>query len=162
MFEIGDKVVYPMYGAGIIKDIEEKEILGEKQQYYIFNMTHSNMEVSIPMGNSSNLGIREVVDDETIENVLSVFTDGEPDMTVNRHQRYHSNMKRMKSGDIQEVAHVIRDLMMLSKDKKIGTEDKNMLDNALQILTSELILVKEITQEEATELINEVMNKVEE
>lgn len=159
MFQVGDKVVYPMHGAGIIKDIEEKEILGEKQTYYIFSMSHSNMQVMIAKGKTTNLGIREVVDSETIENALKVIHEGEPDLSINRHQRFQSNMKKMKSGDIFEAAQVIRDLMFLSKNNKIGTEDKIMLDNARQIFISELILVKNMTQEDANELLNEVVNQ---
>ncbi|UOE92552.1 MULTISPECIES: CarD family transcriptional regulator [Bacillaceae] len=154
MYQVGDKIVYPMYGAGVIKDIEEKEILGETKSYYIFHMDHSNMQVMIPTGTTSNLGIRQVVDSETLEQVLDIIFDGEPDMSVNRHQRYHLNVKKMKSGDIFESAQVIRDLIHLKSQQKISTQDKSMLDNALQILTSELILVKGISEEEASEILN--------
>ncbi|WP_078554008.1 CarD family transcriptional regulator [Bacillus alkalicellulosilyticus] len=154
MYQIGDKIVYPMYGAGVIKDIEEKEILGETRSYYIFQMDHSNMQVMIPQGKTDGLGIRGVVDSDTLEQVLEIIFDGEPDLSVNRHQRYHLNVKKLKSGDIFENAQVIRDLVYLRKQQKISTQDKSLLDNALQILTSELILVKGLTEEQATEMLN--------
>lgn len=158
MYQIGDKVVYPMYGAGEIKDIEEKEILGEKHTYCVFNMTHSNMQVMFPIEKTETLGIREIVDQETLEKALQLLADmEEPDLSVNRHQRFHINKNKMKSGDIFQGVQVIRDLMYFSRNKKISTEDKNMLDNALQILTSELIYVKGFSSEEASEFIDNLI-----
>lgn len=156
MFQIGDKIFYPMHGACIVEAIEEKEILGEKQLYYILNMTLRNMQVMIPMGKTDNLEIREVVDSDILENVLATFQQGEPGPTVNPYQRRQRiNMDKMKSGDIYEGAEVIRDLMSLSKNKKLGMQDKNMLDNARQMLISELVLVKGIAKEQAANLLNQ-------
>lgn len=160
MFQVGDKIFYPMHGAGVIELIEEKEILGEKQTYYVVNMFLRDMQVMVPLGKTDNLGIRQVVDSDIIEEVLSNFHDGEtePDPTINPNQRHQINMNRMKSGDIHEGAHVIRDLMTLARNKKLGTGDKIMLDNARQIFVSELVMVKGIEQEQANELLNEVIN----
>lgn len=157
MFEVGDKIVYPMHGAGVIEEIEEKEVLGEKQFYYIFHVVHKNMQVMIPRDKTSNLGIRDVVDASALDEALSVFKEGGPDLSINRHQRYNLNMKKMKSGDICENAQVIRDLMLLNRNKNIGTEDKAMLDNALQIFLSELTLVKGIEMTNAQEMLEEAV-----
>jgi CarD family transcriptional regulator len=157
LFQIGDKIVYPMHGAGVIEAFEEKEILGEKQFYYVMNIR--NMQVMVPRGKASGLGIRQVVDLGILENVLKGFNLEESDTTLNHNQRYRINMNKMKSGNIYEGAQVIRDLMRIGKKKTIGTGDKMMLDNARQILISELVLVKGIDQEQAVDLLNQFINE---
>lgn len=156
LFQVGDKIVYPMHGAGVIEAIEEKEILGEKQLYYVINFT--NLQVMFPMEKKSDLGIRQVVDSDILENVLTIFRHGESDPTLNHNQRARLNMSKMKSGDIYEGAQVIRDLMRISKKKALATGDKVMLGNARQILISELVLVKGIDQEQAVDLLNQAIN----
>jgi CarD family transcriptional regulator len=156
LFKIGDKIVYPMHGAGVIDTIEEKEILGEKQLYYVMKL--KNMQIMFPMKKTSDLGIRQIVDSDTLENVLSIFNHGESDPSLNHNQRHRINLNKMKSGDIYEGAQVIRDLMRIVKKKGIGTGDKVMLDNARQILISELVLVKGIAQEQAVDLLDQVIN----
>ena len=158
MFQIGDKILYPMHGAGVIEEIEEKEMLGEKQQYYIFNMPHRNMQCMIPIGKTENLSIREVVDNETLEEVLKNLQHGEPDTSVNRHQRYNIYLNKMKTGDIFECAEVIRDLMYIGKSKSLSSNDKSILNTARQILISEVVLVRNIDEETANELIDGVIN----
>lgn len=158
MFEIGDKVVYPMHGAGIIEAIEEKEILGEKQKYYIMKMPVGNMQVMIPMANVSTLGLRQVVDTDSLEMVLDILKDQRQDLTSSWNHRYRRNMDKIKTGDIYEVARVVRDLMRREKAKGLSTGERKMLDNARQILISELVLVKEIDQEQATHLLDKVVN----
>lgn len=154
MFHIGDKVVYPMHGAGIIESIEEKEILGVKRHYYVMKIR--NMKVMFPI--DSNIGIRPVVESDVLEDVITNFHDGESDTTLNPNQRHRSYMTKMKSGDIYQGAQVIRDLIRLSRKRALAAGDKAMLENAQQILLSELALVKGIDQEEANGLLNEVIN----
>lgn len=154
MFQIGDKIVYPLHGAGVIEAIEEKEILGAKQLYYVMKL--KDMQVMFPM--ETNLGIRQVVESDILEDVLTYFNQGESDQFPNPTQRYRSNMNKMRSGDIYEGAQVIRDLIRLNKKRNLAMGDKQMLDNAKQILTSELMLVKDIAQEQANNLLNDVIN----
>ncbi|WCN39798.1 CarD family transcriptional regulator [Aneurinibacillus uraniidurans] len=158
MFQIGDKIVYPMHGAGVIEAIEEKEILGEKQQYYIMKMPVGNMQVMIPMGKVSNLGIREVIDMPALEHVLQILRTDEIDVSTNWNRRFRKNMEKMRTGDIYEVADVVRDLMRRDREKGLSTGERKMLDNARQILLSELVLVKDIDEEQATTLLEQVMN----
>ena len=113
----------------------------------------------IPMGKTENLGIREVVDSDTLEEALKVFEEDEVELNDNRHQRYHLNVKKMKSGDIHQGVQVIRDLAYLSKNKKISSEDKMMLDKAVNIFTSEVVLVKGINEEQASEYLDAFINK---
>lgn len=160
MFQAGDKVFYPMYGAGVIDSIQEKEVLGVTRSYYILNIPHVNMEIMVPVGKTEDLGIREVVNAEIIEDVLKNFNDGETDPVIfeNNNRFYKDiNKKKIKSGDIYKTREIIRDLVRKSKRHKLGTEDNNMLNNARQIMTSELMQVKGIELEEAVGILNEVI-----
>lgn len=156
MFQIGEKIVYPMHGAGVIRAIEEKEILGEKQLYYVLSIR--NMQVMFPFENSTDLGIRSVVGEDIMENLLNDINVGETDTSLNNTQRYRVNMTKMKSGNIYEGAQVIRDLVRISKKKALAAGDKVMLDNARHILVSELELVKGITLQQANDLLNQAVN----
>lgn len=154
MFQVGDKIFYPMHGAGIVEAIEEKEILGEIQLYYILNISLTGMQVMIPASQRSDSLLRRVVDTETLQKVLVICHEEGSDTSVQqRQQKQRMNMDKMKSGDIYEVAKVFRDLMSLSKNKKLNQADKSMLYHAQQMLISELSLVLEVDQQQATTLI---------
>jgi CarD family transcriptional regulator len=155
LFQVGDKIVYPMHGAGVIEAIEEKEILGEKQQYYVIKMPIGNMQVLIPMGKASDVGIRLVVDMLTLENTLLVFHDRELEQLLPWNQRYRINMDKIKTGDIQKGAEVVCDLMRMNERKTLNISEKRMLDNAKGILISELALVKGFTENQAIDFLNE-------
>lgn len=160
MFHVGDKILYPMYGAGVISSIEEKEVLGESQLYYILNIPHINMKVMVPTEKSSN--IREVVEPEVIDEALREFNAGNTDPVIydNKRSCNEINKERIKSGDIFKASEIIRDLTRKSKrnKNKLGMDDANMLNNARQIFASELVQVKGITQEQAVTLLNVVIN----
>jgi CarD family transcriptional regulator len=158
LFQIGDKIVYPMHGAGIIEAIEEKEILGEKQPYYVIKIPIVTMQIMVPMEKVSNLGIRPVVDMLTLEKVLLTFHHKESDHSISWSQRYRMNMDKIRTGDMQEGAEVVRDLTRISKEKMLNASEKRMLDDARKILMSELMVVKGITKEQATDLLNHEIN----
>lgn len=149
MFNIGDKVVYPMHGAGIIESIEEKEILGEKRRYYVMKIPVGNMKVMIPMDNVGSIGLREVADQDLIEMVESILQEEETPMSTNWNQRYRANMDKIRSGDIVEVADVVRNLVLRERQKGLSTGERKMLDNARQILVSEIVLAKEMLADDA-------------
>ncbi|MFZ7121525.1 MAG: CarD family transcriptional regulator [Eubacteriaceae bacterium] len=153
MFRIGDKIVYPMHGAGIIEDIQEKEILGEIQSYYILKLPIGDMKVMIPINNSEELGLRDIVDNETLTSVIKQFNIVSEDMQSNWNRRYRKNMEKIKTGDIYEVAEVVSSLHQLDITKGLSTGEKKMLNNAKQILISEFVLVKDISNEDAEQLI---------
>ncbi|SKC87937.1 CarD family transcriptional regulator [Maledivibacter halophilus] len=157
MFNIGDKVVYPMHGAGIIKSIEEKEILGEKRKYYILLLPLRNMKVMIPLDNVDTMGLRDIISEQEVEQVLAVLNDDESKMPKNWNRRYRANMDKIKSGDIYEVAGVVRNLMLRDKEKGLSTGERKMLNNAKQILISELVLVNDSDELSIEELINETI-----
>ena len=153
MFNIGDKVVYPMHGAGIIEAIEEKEILGEKQKYYIMKMPIGNMKVMIPLNHIEDIGIREVAREDEIQEVFNVLQGQESKMSSNWNRRYRANMDKIRSGDILQVAEVVRNLSLREKEKGLSTGERKMLENAKHILISEIVLSKNIQEDEALQMI---------
>lgn len=152
MFNIGDKVVYPMHGAGVIEAIEEQEILGELRKYYIMRMPIGDMKVMIPTNNVKEIGLRQVIDEGGVEKVLSILHDKSNTMSHNWNHRYRNNLEKIKSGDIFEVAEVVKNLILREQEKGLSTGERKMLENARQILISELVLAKE-TEEENIELM---------
>ncbi|MCF6462468.1 CarD family transcriptional regulator [Clostridium sp. Cult1] len=158
MFNIGDKVVYPMHGAGIIEGIEEKEILGEKRKYYIMRMPIGDMKVMIPVDNVEEIGIREIINNDDLEKVLNILKGDRTKMPQNWNRRYRINMEKIKSGDIFEIASVVRNLMLRDAEKSLSTGERKMLNSAKQMLISEIVLVVDSNQEETEKLINEAIN----
>ncbi len=157
MFNIGEKVVYPMHGAGVIESIEEREILGERRKYYIMRMPIGDMKVMIPLDQMDDIGIRKVIDSEEVENVLDVLSSDTTKMHQNWNRRYRANMDLLKSGDIYEIAEVVRNLTLMDKEKGLSTGERKMLSNARQILISEIVLVAEMSEEEASNLVESVI-----
>ncbi len=158
MFNVGDNIVYPLHGAGVIDSIEEKDILGEKQAYYILRMP-GEVKVMVPVSKAESVGVREVIDKSSAEKVFARLEENQVDVSTNWNKRYRDNMEKMKSGDIYEVADVVRNLSFKQKDKGLSTGEKKMLNNAKQILISELVLAKQATQEEVEDLVDNKINQ---
>ncbi|NLI61190.1 MAG: CarD family transcriptional regulator [Clostridiales bacterium] len=159
MFDIGDKVVYPMHGAGIIEGIEEREILGEKKNYYVLRFPVGDMKVMIPIANVEQIGIREVIPNEEADKVVAFLNRDKSEMSSNWNKRYRQNMEKIRSGDIYEVAEVVRNLMLRDHEKGLSTAERKMLTNARQILISELVLSKDAEEEEITALIDRIVEE---
>ena len=140
MYKIGDSVVYPMHGAGIIEDIEVKEVLGKEQSYYVVRMPIGDMKVMVPMDNAAGVGMRDVIEKAEAEKVLTAFRTVETDVIQNWNKRFRENMVRIKSGDIFEVAAVVKSLMLRDREKGLSTGERKMLSNAKQILISEIVV----------------------
>lgn len=153
MFNVGDKIVYPMHGAGTIDAIEEKDILGEKQTYYILKMP-GEVKVMVPTAKAEEIGVRNIINKENANKVFQILEADETEMSNNWNKRYRDNMEKMKSGDIYEVADVVRNLSFKQKEKGLSTGEKKMLSNAKQILISELVLAEHASQEEVENLID--------
>jgi len=156
-FNIGDKVVYPMHGAGIIEAIEEKEVLGERHKYYVMKLPIGEMKVMIPVDNVAELGLRQVIDDEGVEKVFDILRGEQTAMSQNWNRRYRANMEKIKSGDIFEVAEVVRNLAIRDREKGLSTGERKMLDSARQILISELILAQDTTEEQVETALNDLL-----
>ena len=153
MFNVGDKIVYPMHGAGTIDAIEEKDILGEKQAYYIIKMP-GEVKVMLLTAKAEEIGVRNIISKESAGKVFEILEENETEMSNNWNKRYRDNMEKMKSGDIYEVADVVRNLAFKQKEKGLSTGEKKMLNNAKQILVSELLLAEHASQEEVETLID--------
>ncbi len=158
VFKLGDRVVYPMHGAGIIEAIEEKEVLGEKQKYYIMRLPLGDMRVMIPLRNANAIGIREVVSEDCLEEALAILQEDETEMPSNWNQRYRANLEKIRSGDIKTVAEVMRNLVKRDQEKGLSTGERKMLDTARQIFISELILVRDMEEESAMRLIDGLLS----
>jgi len=157
MYNIGDKVVYPMHGAGVIEDIEEREILGKTQKYYVMKMPLGDMKVMIPMSNCDGIGIRNIISADIADRVLESFREDVQEFTQSWNKRYRENMLKIKSGDVFEVARVVKALMCRDKEKGLSTGERKMLTNAKQILISELVLAKNKPQSDIEEIIEEIV-----
>ncbi len=159
IFLIGDKVVYPMHGAGVIEDIEERKILGEIKRYYILQVPFGDMKIMIPVSNTDEVGVRNIVSCDELFPVMTLLGENVSEMSENWNKRYRENMEKLKTGDIFEVAEVVRNLMLTDRDKRLSTGERKMLSNAKQILVSEMILVQGISQQEAVDVINSAVFK---
>ena len=158
MFNIGDKVVYPMHGAGIIEAIEEKEILGAKKKYYVMVMPVGEMKVMVPMDNVEKVGLREVIEKESVSKVFKIL-EGPAELTsTNWNRRYRSNMDKIKTGNIFKVAEVVRSLLLREQEKGLSTGERNMLESAKQILMSELLMVLGVNAVEMKSSLEKLFN----
>lgn len=157
MYSVGDKVVYPMHGAGVIESIEEKEILGRKQNYYVLRMPLGDMKVMIPTQSVKDIGLREVIHSNDVDKVYEILQDQDVNVTNNWNKRYRENMSKIKSGSIYEVADVVRILMKREREKGLSTGEKKMLNSAKQILVSELILAEDLDQMEIESTIDKFL-----
>ena len=157
MFNIGDKIVYPMHGAGTIDSIEEKDILGEKQSYYILKMP-GEVKVMVPIAKAEQVGVRSIIDKGVADKVFKVLEQDETEMNKNWNKRYRDNMDKLKSGDIYEIADVVRNLSFKQKEKGLSTGEKKMLNNAKQILVSELVLAEHSNTDEIEEIVENKIN----
>ena len=152
MFNVGDKVVYPMHGAGTIDSIDKKNILDEEIEYINISMP-GGVKVMVPSNQASKQGLRNIISKDEIERVFTILENDETEMSDNWNKRYRDNMDKMKSGDIYEVADVVRNLSFKQKEKGLSTGEKKMLNNAKQILVSELVLVENASTTEMEKLV---------
>ncbi len=157
MYAIGDKIVYPMHGAGIIEEIEEKEILGELKKYYVLKVPCGDMKIMIPVDNSDEIGVRNIISADEIKTVLAVLRASSTEMSHNWNRRYRENMEKLKTGNAVEVAEVVRNLTRTERTKKLSTGEKKMLTSARQILLSEMVLAGGMDAASADILIDEAV-----
>ena len=155
MFNIGDKIVYPMHGAGEIVAIEEREILGNVHKYYIMRLPINELKVMVPVKNAEEVGVRKISDTKTMENVLETLSsDKEITMPKNWNRRYRFNLEKIKSGDLTEIADVVKCLENLDRQKSLSTGERKILTEARQIIVSEMSLVFDKKVEEVSKLVD--------
>ena len=148
-FHIGDKVAHPMYGAVVLESVVQKKVGGVVREYYIMKLPERSMVVMIPTENSEEIGVRPVVDREQADRVLAAIPGIQVEMTSNWNHRYRENLERLKSGDLLEVAAVVKGLTLRDARRGLSTGERKMLHSARQILISELVLSKSQSYESA-------------
>ncbi|MFO7171575.1 MAG: CarD family transcriptional regulator [Bacillota bacterium] len=157
MFQVGDRVVYPMHGAGIIEAIEEREVLGARQTYYVMRLPLGDLQVMIPTEAASSAGLRQVVPPETLHQVFEILRSHRAKVQANWNRRYRTHLEKMRSGDILEVAEVVKNLTDREREKGLSGGERKMLESARQILLSEIILALGLAPEEAVDLVDSAL-----
>lgn len=157
MFHVGDKIAHPMHGAGVVDSIVQKKVNGVVREYYILKLPVNGMLVMIPTENSEEIGVRHVVQQSEADAVIGAIPGIEVDMTQNWNRRYRENMLRLKSGDLLEVAKVVKGLMLRDEDRGLSTGERKMLHSAKQILISEIVLSQSSSYEEVEARINRAL-----
>ncbi len=147
MYRIGDKVVHPMHGAGVIDSIVQRKVNGQMKDYYLLNLSNGNMMVMIPTDNTREIGVRPVVSGQEATRLIQAMESIQVDMTQNWNRRYRENMSRLKSGDLLEVARVVKGLACRDQQRGLSTGERKMLHVAKQILISELVLAQSLPYE---------------
>lgn len=154
MFSIGDRIAHPLHGAGVITGIEQQRVNGVNRQYYQFQLPTGGMHVLLPVDHCDEIGIRPIITAEEADVLMSRLGGIETEVTQNWNRRYRENMLRIRSGDLLEVATVIKGLMIRDAEKGLSTGERKMLRSAKQILISELVLAKGRSYEEVEAEIN--------
>ena len=156
MFSVGEKIVYPVHGAGVIESIENREILGEVRSYYVLRISSGDLQVLVPVDTADAAGMRPVSSPEQLQEARKVLAGPASPWEENWNRRYRLNMDKIKSGDICELAEVVRNLTLRDQAKGLSAGEKKMLDNARRILLSEVVLALGYTADEAVERLNSV------
>ena len=157
MYKVGDKVVYPHHGAGTVVKKESREVLGEKREYLTIKILHNDMTVNVPSDNAERVGLRKVIDEQMVAKVLKALTGNGTNMPKNWNRRFKHNRDKMKTGDIFELAEVVRNLALRDHEKGLSTGEKQMFVKAKKILASELRYAKGMDEEEAAEWLDGVL-----
>ena len=157
MYKIGDKVVYPHHGAGTVVKREKREVLGEKREYLTIKILHNDMTVNVPSENAEKVGLRKVIGEDMVKVVVKALTGGGTQMPKNWNRRFKHNRDKMKTGDILELAEVVRNLSLRDSEKGLSTGEKQMFVKAKKILASELMYAKDMDEEEAAEWLDGVL-----
>lgn len=160
MYHVGDKIVYPMHGAGIIEAIEEREVLGKKHTYYIMRMPAGGMTVMIPADCCESIGVRFVISQDEGRKVLEAFKDAPVYEDNNWNKRHRDNMVKIKSGNIYQVLGVVKDLMYRDHIKGLSTSERKMLNSAKQIMISELVLSKAAGKNDIESIMTDTVEKL--
>ena len=158
MFKQGDKISYPMHGAGIIEAVEERTYLEDKRRYYVLKFSEADIKVHVPVESAERAGLRCVISLEECRKVLESFTsDEDVEESTNWNRRNRENLEKMKSGNVYEIAAVIKSLLSRETQKNLSSSEKKMLSTSMQILASELALVKGLNGEDVIKSITSML-----
>jgi CarD family transcriptional regulator len=160
LFEVGDKVVYPHHGAGKVMRKEMKEVLGQNREYLTIQIIYNEMTVMVPTENAERAGLRRVIDEEAVGAVLAVLRDDGTQMPKNWNRRFKHNRDKIKTGDIFELAEVVRNLSLREFDKGLSTGEKQMFARAKKILASELMYARDMPEDDAMEFLEALLEEI--
>jgi CarD family transcriptional regulator len=160
LFAVGDKVVYPHHGAGVVVKKESRTVLGQEREYLTIQILHNDMTVNVPTENAERVGLRTVIDEDLVERVLVVLHGDGTKMPKNWNRRFKYNRDKMKTGDVFELAEVVRNLSLRDQEKGLSTGEKQMFVKAKKILASELMYAKGMDEEEAAAWLDEELGAV--
>ena len=158
-YKVGDKVVYPHHGAGKVLKKEKKEVLGSVREYLTIKILHNDMTVMVPTESAGRAGLRRVIGENAVKQVLSVLRDDISQMPKNWNRRFKHNRDKMKTGDIFELAEVVRNLAIRDFEKGLSTGEKQMFTRAKKILSSELMYALDMNEEEAEAYLDELLEE---
>jgi CarD family transcriptional regulator len=157
LYKVGDKVVYPHHGAGTVVKKEKRDVLGEKREYLTIKILHNDMTVNVPSANAEKVGLRKVIGEDMVKVVVKALTGGGTQMPKNWNRRFKHNRDKMKTGDILELAEVVRNLSLRDREKGLSTGEKQMFVKAKKILASELMYAKDLDEDGAAEWLEGVL-----
>src|SRR5436305_15288467 len=158
-FQKGDKVVYPHHGAAVIEDLVEREVLGERRTYFKLRLAHGDLTLMVPVDNTEEVGLRLVVARREVKKVFDLLREDEVIVATNWSRRYKTNLAKLSSGDIYQVAEVVRNLTQREKGKGLSAGEKHMLAKARQILVSELTFAFGSTEDKAEAMLDKVLEE---
>ncbi|HMF82183.1 MAG TPA: CarD family transcriptional regulator [Acidimicrobiia bacterium] len=158
-FRVGDKVVYPHHGAAVIEKKEKKDVFGERKDYLILRLAYGDLTLMVPADNAEDIGLRDVINDEEVEEVFAVLRKKEARMPTNWSRRFKNHVEKLKSGDIYQVAEVVRNLSIRENDKGLSAGEKRMLAKARQILVSELTFALNVDEVAAEARLDKALGK---
>jgi CarD family transcriptional regulator len=158
-FHIGDKVVYPNHGVGIIEQISSRTIGQSVEQFYLLKIKSSSLKVMVPFHNVGTVGLRRVVRNGEVQKVFDFLTDGECASNADWKYRFKENSERMRTGSLLEVAAVLKGLLVLSQDKPLSFREKKMLERARYLLVSELAMARNCDEPEMEQLLSKALSK---
>jgi CarD family transcriptional regulator len=159
VFRKGDKVIYPHHGAAVIEELTEREFLGEKKKYFVLRLAHGDLTLMVPVDSTEEVGIREVVSKREVKKVLDVLREDESRQPSNWSRRYKTNIEKIRSGDVYQVAEVVRNLAIREGEKGLSAGEKRMLTKARQILVSELVFAVGATEDKAEGMVDKVLEE---
>lgn len=156
-FQVGDNVVYPHHGAGVVKSRAPRKVLGEEREYLRIRILHNDMTVHVPCDQANAVGLRRVIDEDTVRKVLGVLEGPCTDMPKNWNRRFKHNREKIKTGNIYELAEVVRNLATRENEKGLSTGEKQMFTRTKKVLASELMYALEKSEEEAEEYLDSIL-----
>ena len=156
-FRVGDRIAHPMHGAGVIDSIVSRRINGKDREYYVLKIPAGDMQVMIPVDASESIGVRPIVGSDEAERILEDIPGIQVSMTQNWNKRYRENMMKIKSGNLMEVATVVKGLTERERQRGLSTGERKMLHSAKQILISEIVLSKSASYEEVEARLDSAM-----